>query len=363
MKINRPIRIASIGLGYGASVHVPAILELKNIEFLGLVGQDNAKTLKHIQNLGLDSSLVNSSVEEVLEKKPDIMTLALPPGQNEEVCKKILKSGCAILAEKPLAQDMDTAKRIINDAKGVPTAVGFQFVELPVFQKLSEILNEGFIGNVRHVSVNWFMESYVQKNLLWSWKSDARIGGGVMALFGSHLLYLAEYFFGPITKIRASFSNKATQKFAPNALWAAEDLVHIWLEHESGTIFSANFGNACPNVHHHKWQIVGKNDSLIIENDSTDYMRGFKIKGLGEHSSIQWNENQILQSGDGRIPPFKSLLQRFITSINSDEKETVFFPNFLSAIRVQYLMETVKKSAVEGQEVQVTSEFYSNNSL
>jgi len=363
MAVNRPIRIGTVGLGYGALVHVPAILELKNIEFVGLVGKDNSKTLKHLKNLGLHSSLAVSSVEEMLAKKPDIITIALPPAQNEEVCRIILESGCSILAEKPLAHDMESAERIINNVKGIPTAVGFQFAELPVFQKLTEILNDDLLGSVSHVTVNWFMESYAQKHFLWSWKSDSRLGGGVMALFGSHLLYLAEFFFGPITKIRASFSNKSTRQFAPKALWAAEDFVHIWLEHESGTIFSANFGNACPNLHHHKWQVVGANDSLILENNSTDYMSGFKIKGLGEGSTIQWNDDQFLKSGDGRIPPLKILLQRFIDSIKSDEKETIFSPNFESAMRVQYLMETVKKSAFMGQEIQVSSEFYSNNTL
>ena len=358
MQIKRPIRIATIGLGYGAAVHVPAILDLENIEFVGLVGQDNTKTVQHLHNLGLDSSLAISSVDDVLAKKPDILTLALPPDKNEEVCRKAFKAGCSVFIEKPLAHNIESANRIIYASKGIPSAVGFQFAELPVFEKLSEIFIKGTLGNIRHVTVNWFMESYAQKHLLWSWKSDTRSGGGVMSLFGSHLLYLAEYFFGPVTKIRASYSNATTQQFAPEVEWAAEDLVHIWLEHASGTIFSANFGNACPNLHRHIWQIVGTNESLIIENNTSDYMTGFQIKSLGEQSSIQWHDDLPLQSGDGRIPPLRSLLQRFVDSLISDNQKTSFFPNFLSAIRVQYLMEAVKKSADTGQEVQITSKFF-----
>ena len=50
-------------------------------------------------------------------------------------------------------------------------------------------------------------------------------------------------------------------------------------------------------------------------------------------------------------------------NISTNIATSIFSPNFESAMRVQYLMETVKKSAFMGQEIQVSSEFYSNNTL
>ena len=247
-------------------------MELENFEFVGLIGRNREKTKRHLKNLKLDPSLACSSLSEALKRKPDILTVALPPDQNERIISEASQQGCAIFCEKPLAEDVKAGERILKMTEGVPTAIDFQFAELDVFQDLAQLIKSKSLGSVRHVSVVWLVESYSQRKRLWSWKSDLKKGGGVITLLGAHILYLAEYLFGEAIRIWAAFDNTSTQAFANEKVRAAEDIVNLRLEHSSGTIFSATIGNSCVGLHHHPWHVVGEIESLLLEISTCDYM-------------------------------------------------------------------------------------------
>ena len=132
----RKIRIATIGLGFGSAVHVPAILKQENAEFVCLIGRNKEKTEKHLTYLNLHPSLACVSLRDALKKKPDLLTVALPPDQNESVINEAANEGCAILCEKPLAKDLETAERLVRSTERIPTAIDFQFSES---MKMAEI--------------------------------------------------------------------------------------------------------------------------------------------------------------------------------------------------------------------------------
>ena len=347
----RPTRIATIGSGFGAAVHVPAILGQENAEFVGLIGRDQAKNIRLLRDLKLAPSLSCSTLNEALKRKPDILTVALPPDQNERVICEAADAGCAILCEKPLAENVETAERLVKITEGIPTAIDFQFAELAAFQELSQLIESKKLGSIRHVSVLWLVESYAQRNRLWSWKSDKKQGGGVMNLLGAHIFYLAEYLFGPATRLCASFNNASTQAFANKPERAAEDLVHFRLEHSSGTIFSATIGNACAGLHHHQWHVVGEKESWLLENRTSDYMSGFSLSS-NEKTLVHAQKNNDGNSEDGRINPFRKILSKFINSCQQGDW-VAFQPNFKDGLRVQLLMESARLSARINKEVSI----------
>ena len=346
---NRPIRIATIGLGFGTAVHVPAILLQDNAVFVGLIGRDQEKNIRHLRDLELAPSLAYSTLNEALKRKPDILTVALPPDQNERIICEAADAGCAILCEKPLANDLETAERLLKTTEGIPTAIDYQFAELDAFQELARLIESKILGSIRHVSVVWLVESYAHRNGLWSWKCDKKQGGGVMTLLGAHILYLAEYLFGPATRLCASFNNASTKVFAKEPEIPAEDLMHFRLVHSAGTIFSATIGNACAGLHHHLWHVVGEKESCLLENRTSDYMSGFSLSS-NEKTLVQAQTNNDRNFEDGRINPFKKILSKFIDSCQKGDWVD-FQPNFTNGLRVQLLMESARESALINKEV------------
>lgn len=351
---DRLLRVATMGLGFGAAVHVPALLTLPGVEVVALAGRDAVKAGAAAARLGLPAEVGVAGLQAVLDRRPDVVTLALPPDQAEAAAVAALRAGCAVLCEKPLADTAVAARRMADaaTAAGRPTAVDFQFAELPPFRRLENILGGGDIGPVRHVAVTWLMESYAQKRGLWSWKADAAAAGGVMTLFGSHLLYLAERLFGPVVRLSAAFDCRATAAFAPPGAEPAEDLVHLRLEHAAGTVFAATFGNATPGIHRHQWHVAGTTGSLVLDNATSDYMRGFTLDGAGSAAGVAWREEASAEA-DGRLPPFRSLAARFIDAVRTKADPATFGPNFGHGARVQDLMEAARRSARTGTPVAV----------
>ncbi|EKV26049.1 oxidoreductase [Caenispirillum salinarum AK4] len=348
----RAVRVATLGLGFGAAVHVPALAALPETEVVALGAREPARAADAAERLGLDPALAVAGIDALLARRPQVVTLAVPPDQAEAAALRALDAGCAVLCEKPLAADAAAARRMAEAAAsaGRPTAVDFQFAELPPFRRLHQALGDGIIGAPRHATVTWLMQSYAQKHGLWSWKSDATAGGGVMTLFGSHLLYLAEWLFGPATRLWAAFDNKATAAFAPAGAAAAEDTVHMRLEHAGGTVFHATFGNAAPGIHRHQWHVAGETGSLVLDNASSDYMRGFTLTGAGSAADLAWREPGAAE-GDGRLPPFRALAERFLAAVREG---TSFRPDFSDGARVQDLMEAARRSARTGEVVNIT---------
>jgi len=338
------IRVAVVGLGFGAVVQIPAIRTIPNTTLVGVLGRDASKTSLALDRLNLQRDLLTHSIEELLDRTPDIVVLAVPPSKNEQLALQAIKSGCAVLSEKPLSNTLASAQHIAEAAReaGVLTAVDFQFAELPVFRCLRAAISDGRIGKVNHVDITWAVQSFAQKNRKWSWKTDKQCGGGVLNLLGSHLLYLVEWLFGPVVRLTSSFSSLSTKTFTPLGETPAEDFVNLSLEHASGTIVTATISNSSPGIHRHLWHICGTNGSLVLENATPDYMQGFTIKGMEEMKPF-CSQGLGEASDDGRIAPSRSLAQRFIGQVES--RGTVFTPNFNDAVRVQYLIEVARLSS------------------
>lgn len=342
--MTRGLRVGVLGLGFGAAVHVPALSDLPDVTLVGLGGRDLVKTTTAVARLGLEAHLAVKGIDELLDRRPDAVMLAVPPDQSEQLALKAIAAGCAVLCEKPLASTAAAARHMADVATraGVLTGVNFQFAELPAFQQLAAATKDQRIGAVRHVNVTWLVQSYAQQHGIWSWKTDAAAGGGVLALLGSHLLYLAEWLWGPAVQLWAAFDASATRAFAPTGAEPAEDMVQLRLVHASGTILTATIGNSSSGLHRHLWHIGGTTGSLILDNPTADYMKGFALAGNGSAEGIAFQDQVAV--GDGRVAPFRSLAGRFLETVRHGGK--FLRPSFNEGARVQYLMEAARASAV-----------------
>ncbi|MBC07614.1 Gfo/Idh/MocA family oxidoreductase [Thalassospira sp.] len=338
------VRVAVVGLGFGAAVHLPALTSIPNATLIGVLGRDASKTSSVLNRLSLQQDLLAHSIDEILGREPNVIMLAVPPHANEQLALRAIRSGCAVLSEKPLSNTLASAQRLADAAResSLLTGVDFQFAELPVFQRLATAISSGLIGQVNHVDITWAVHSFAQQHRKWSWKTDQKCGGGVLSLLGSHLLYLVEWLFGPVVRLTSSCSSSSTAHFTPTGETPAEDFVNLSLEHASGTIVNAVISNSSPGIHRHLWHICGTDGSLVLENNTPDYMQGFTLNGMEDSNDITSHRLREV-SDDGRIAPFRSLAQRFLSEVASGS--TVFTPSFHDAVRVQYLIESAKLSS------------------
>ncbi|MDC6453403.1 Gfo/Idh/MocA family oxidoreductase [Alphaproteobacteria bacterium] len=334
----RQFKIGVVGLGFGASVHAPALIGLSDVDVVGIAGRTIAKAQKVAKSIGIPKGY--GSIEELLNQDLDAITLALPPDQVTKYVKTAINYRVPILCEKPFGTDASVSKKISLNTNDLTNGINFLFAELKTFSYLKKVIDNGKYGKVRHANLLWLHESWVHRKKISSWKINSEKQGGVISLLGSHVFYLLEWLFGSAKNVHANAICTNTNFDVPVNFHLAEDLVSCRFKLTSGILFNCTFGNANPGISIHRWTIVFDNCTIIVENNKHDYT-DFTLKILSTNSRAQILKEPFYR-GDGRIPAFRCLAQRFINSVTSGSS---FQPDFTAGARVQFIDEKVRMSA------------------
>lgn len=330
----KPLRVAVAGLGFGADVHVPGLRAIPGVEVCAIAGSDPARGAAAAARLGIPAG--GGGFETLADHEPDAVTLALPPHLNARAAAYFVRRGIPVLCEKPLAGDAETAIALANAAGGLPCAVDFQFAELPAIKAVADAITAERAGLVRLCQVTWLVESHAHRSVRPGWKVRHADGGGVVALLGSHLIYLVEHLLAPIEGLSANlFSDGVPWMQGDNR---APDTVALTLTLASGARVFALVGNRAPGMSVHRWEFVGSRASLVLENRSRDYMSGFEATLFERTGPTALHRDPSTNGIDGRIAPFTSLAARFVAAVRAG---TRMRPDFSDGARVQAWMEQI----------------------
>ena len=341
------LRIGVAGLGFGARIHVPAFKSLLGVHVAAIVGTDKERAQGVANKYNIDVGC--GSLEDFFSQNLNAVTLALPPKQNEIAARMALERGIPVLAEKPLASSAGAAKQLSELAKGKLAMIDFHFAELAPFQKLKELIETRKYGAVRHAQIIWLVESLAQMNRKWSWKTDIEQCGGVNSMLGSHLFYLIEWLLGPIQKMFATMSSKATATFAPIGSHPAEDGLFLLLDLSDGVKLSATVSNASPCGIGQRWEIVFDGGTAVLYNPRLDYMTNFTLT-MRTHNGEEILTTKEPLSGEDDRSSFHMLARRFIDAVRS---HSLASPDFTAGARVQSLMESSYISHKQGKAIEV----------
>lgn len=331
--MKKMIRIGVAGLGFGAQVHVPVFQSLPNVSVIAILGRD-AERVKNFAH-ERDIPKACTSFEEFFEQEMDAVSLALPPQWNAKGAFMALERGLPVLVEKPIAGSWQQAKKLLEAYRGKLAMVDFQFPELEVFKRLKKIIRSKIYGRIQHASLLWELESYSHKAKKRSWKTNAQESGGVVSLLGSHFFYIAEWLFGPIAKISACLDH--------HGLGTAPDFFSSQMKFNSGIFLTSVISNATPGGLGHQLEIALEKATVVLYNPPGDYMSGFRLSVRKDREEQVLFLDRRKPGTDGRIKPFQSLAERFITAIRQDGKKA--YPSLSDGVRVQKLMEAVYTSS------------------
>jgi UDP-N-acetylglucosamine 3-dehydrogenase len=142
--------VGVIGAGNMGKNHVRVYSELPQAE-LAAIADPDAKAKKLAGRFGCR---YYADYREMLEKEGvEAVSIATPTTSHYEVAKSCLESGVHLLVEKPLAESVERAEKIVELAEraGVVLAVGHIERHNPVVKKLKEIVKKGVLGDINTV--------------------------------------------------------------------------------------------------------------------------------------------------------------------------------------------------------------------
>lgn len=109
------IRILVVGCGNMGASHALAYHEMDGFEIVGLVSRGDSKN-KLNEKLEADYPLYNEFEEALSVTQPDAVCISTYPDTHEEYAVKSLEAGAHVFIEKPLADTVAGAQRVIDAA-------------------------------------------------------------------------------------------------------------------------------------------------------------------------------------------------------------------------------------------------------
>lgn len=233
------LRIAIIGAGQVANVHLHAISDTTAVEVVGVFDMDQARAQEKASAHGI-GKVYGSWLELLGDPDVDCVAVLLPHDLHEQFTVEALQSGKHVVCEKPLGQSIGEMDRMLAaaDKAGKTLLPVHNRVYSHAVEKLHEIVTSGAIGEVILAQTTGFEGPKTVG--VRPWLATKRGGGGVLIAQAVHPAYVLRWLLGDVARVSCLFGDLKVVDMT------AEDTAIATLKFASGVVaeMTATFGIA-----------------------------------------------------------------------------------------------------------------------
>lgn len=157
---NDILKVAIVGCGSISSQYFDTALKIKGVQIAGATDLHKETALNRVRQFGLAEEIVFDTMDEMLKQtRPDIIFDCTVPAAHCQVVIKALNAGCHVLGEKPMADSMENARKMVRAAgKARRTyAVTQNYRYNPNTRAAAKLIKDKLIGNLDMLNVDYFM--------------------------------------------------------------------------------------------------------------------------------------------------------------------------------------------------------------
>ncbi len=320
-----PLRLAVLGLGKAGQVHAASAMEIGETD---LVAVADASEEARARFDPPKACRVANDLDGLLACEPDAIVIALPHGLLADAAVRAAAAGCHLLLEKPMANDLETARGVARAAEqaGVRLMVNYNHRFREEYLVAKRWLDEGRIGQPRLFVDHWYAPGAPLPDWVWN---PAVAGGGLMTYSGTHmidrLLWLSQ---GSIESLTAT---TATHHY-PGAM---EDTCLATLRFADGSLGSLVQTKSSVPHRLARWEstIQGTEGAIRVTSGKR-----------AELSSTRGDE-MYQPTSDGSETRFRRALEEFAGAVREGRAPK---PDAESGLRVLSCLEAIYRAANEG---------------
>ncbi len=312
----------------------------------------------------------------------DIVDICVPNNLHCEMAIRAAQAKKHILCEKPLARNAEEAKSMFEAVQkaGVKNMVAYNYRRTPAVVYAKQLIEEGKIGRILNFRATYLQSWSASPLSPLSWRFQKSIAGaGTLGDIGTHIIDLARYLVGDITKVcsimKTWITERPTQEDVVDKLGTVkktgegrkgkvdvDDEMVVLVQFNNGSIGSLEATrNAWGRNNYITLEIHGEKGSLFFNYerndelqvcfaDDPDDQRGFKTIYIGPAHpygeglwpipalGIGYGETKIIECYD------------FLRGIVDNEP---IYPSFKDGYAIALVCEAIEKSAKENSWVEV----------
>jgi len=334
-------RVAIVGLGMVAGLHVQAVNSLDGFEVYGVFSRDYLRTKDFAKSFTANAIAFRNFSDLCNDKNVDLVLLLTPPNARLDFVKALTKAGKPLIVEKPLERDFERSRNIVEQGKihNMPIGVFLQHRKRPSIEALKKLLDEKRLGNVATVEVRipwWREQDYYDQDGRGTLSRD---GGGVLITQAIHTLDIMLLLCGPVKEVLGMIHTSSLHKLE------AEDFSGALLNFESGAR-----GTLMASTTH----FPGSKEEIILNcSEATVNICGADLKIFYHDGKIEHLES-VSKTGSGSDPMdfghgwHASVLDDFWSEFTNKQKIQI---SAESALPVHKLIDTIINSSKLGKKV------------
>lgn len=226
----------------------------------------------------------------VARQDVQLVDICTPGDSHAEIAIAALEAGKHVLCEKPLANTVAEAEAMVAAAhaaraRGQVAMVGFNYRRVPALALARHMIDQGRVGTVRHVRVQYLQDWLVDPAHPLEWRLRRETAGsGALGDLGAHAIDLAQHLLGsPLTGVSAQtetfvrerpLSGTASEGAPAGALGpvTVDDAALFTGRHASGALASFEVTRVA----------AGRKNALRVEVNGTLGSLAFDLERLNE---------------------------------------------------------------------------------
>lgn len=331
------VKVAVVGAGFMGEMHARTVAESDAAELVAIVDL-NEKLGKEVAER-YNARFVQNVDDLLAEQTVNTFIVALPDRLHVETTSKLLRAGCNVLLEKPMADTLEGARKIAAAEKegGGRLMIGQLMRFDPRYEQAAKAIAGGAIGDVVHVSA----KRYSLRNV------GIRMNGKSSVCFylGIHDVDALQWIVG---KRITNVYSRAVSKVMPAHGVNSEDAIFSSFVFEDGAIGTLGISWALPDYVgggiNAGFEIVGTKGTIKV--DTNDH--GLAVtneSGFALPDALHWPEVYGNITGD-----LKEEVNHFIIAVRDGKPFRISVEEAMRAVAVN---DAILKSAETGALVDV----------
>ncbi|WP_419875010.1 Gfo/Idh/MocA family protein [Candidatus Pristimantibacillus sp. PTI5] len=161
-------------------------------ELVGLLDRDPMRfelyRSRYPEHAGIRTYGENEFDRMVDETKPDVIIVAGRDDTHAQYLIAALERDLDAITEKPMVTTGADSKRVIEAEKASKGSVivTFNYRYAPIHTKIKEIVQDGKLGRITSIDLNWYLDTYHGSSYFKRWNRDRELSGGLSVHKSTH---------------------------------------------------------------------------------------------------------------------------------------------------------------------------------
>jgi len=192
------VRVGVIGTGFGARVVAPVFAATPGCSVVDVVSAREADAVAALCG----------------RADVDLVAVHSPPFLHRVHTEQALRSGRAVLCDKPFGRDGTEAAAMLEAARdgAVPGLVNLEFRWEPARRHVAALIAAGDLGAIERVTWTHVSRGSRVPMRPYGWLFDRAAGGGWLGAWGSHAIDTLRWWLGDLTVTAAALETRVTER-------------------------------------------------------------------------------------------------------------------------------------------------------